>query len=323
MNLVGEENDPGDRWSDLDDTLADGPAPASVPAEAKPWLASQRFVHGLLRALHTADAQDREGRVRRILGSLGERSAQPVPELDSIGAEDAGEPRRPVRDWLLFAAAAAVLAAIALWSWLPSELPTVEAAVQRAADALGGDVDRTFRIEVEAQTPRGARRNSLTLTSRPGMRFLLEGKVRFGMNELGFRSGCDGEVIWFRAANGSVRIAEPLAKADRLVALLGDVMDVGYLDVQALIAKLPATFPLHTVERRVDPATGKELVRVATEPAAAAARLRSAWLEYDEATGVVERLEVVGDGRDGVTRRITFVHTGTVPAGEVDYRRPW
>lgn len=310
-------------WTELDDTLADGPAPGSVPSEAKRWLASQRFMHGLLRALHTADAQDREGRVRRLLASLGDRSAMPS-DLEAVGADGPPEPRRPLREWFLFAAAAVLLSAIALWSWLPAELPTVEAAVQRAAAALGGNVDRAFTLVVEVDNARGqVRTHEFTFTSRPGMRCVGEGKLQFGAREIAIRFGCDGELIWFRAPNGTMQGSEPLAKADKLLATMGGVLDVGYLDVQALIAKLPANFPLHTVERRVDPRTGRRLVRIATEPGAAAARLRSAWLEYDEATGIVEQLEIVAEGRNGTTRRVTFTHRGTVPAGDVDYRRPW
>ena len=75
-------------WRELDDTLADGPSPAEVPDEAKVWLGRQRFVHGLLRALHTADAAAREGRIAAI--------------LDRIDRDRTEAPRR----WWLVAAAA-------------------------------------------------------------------------------------------------------------------------------------------------------------------------------------------------------------------------
>jgi len=40
------EGDPADRFGEVDDTLQDD-AVAQVPAEARGWVAEQRFVHGL------------------------------------------------------------------------------------------------------------------------------------------------------------------------------------------------------------------------------------------------------------------------------------
>ena len=60
-----------DAWRDFDDTLADGAEPANdveVPTESKSWLADQRFLHGLLRAMNTQDAAAREARIDAILG---------------------------------------------------------------------------------------------------------------------------------------------------------------------------------------------------------------------------------------------------------------
>src|SRR5262249_5329712 len=67
--------EPWEVWSELDDTLADGSvdAPAEVPpvhAEARAWLANQRFVHGLLRAMQQSDAEAREARVAAILAAV-------------------------------------------------------------------------------------------------------------------------------------------------------------------------------------------------------------------------------------------------------------
>ncbi|MGB3966319.1 MAG: hypothetical protein WBO45_06280, partial [Planctomycetota bacterium] len=100
-------------WRDLDDTLADGPAPAEVPAAAKAWLADQRFVHGLLRAMHSQDVAAREGRIAAILA-----------RTDTAAAE-------PRHRWLTVLVAACVLACLGVFWALPASLPTADAAVQR------------------------------------------------------------------------------------------------------------------------------------------------------------------------------------------------
>ena len=62
-----EPLDPDDRFGAADDTLADDDQVVQVPPQARPWLAQQRFVHGMLRALHTADANAREARVQAVM----------------------------------------------------------------------------------------------------------------------------------------------------------------------------------------------------------------------------------------------------------------
>jgi hypothetical protein len=299
-------------WRDLDDTLADGPSPASVPPGAKHWLAEQRLVHGLLRALHTADAPAREGRIAAI--------------LERIDADTAAVPLRRWR-WALTAVAAALLAALGVWVALPARLPTAQAAVARVVAELARDVDRRFRLEAVATDAQGqvVMQHEFALVTRPGNRFRIDGKLAFGTFQLGeFRLGCDGEQLWLLPANAMFRRTVPLAERERLLHGLGDVLDLGYLDVHDLVQKLPGDFDLRVVGRERG-ADGRARLRIegVRRSAATRARLRSVNLVCDEATGMVTHVDAEADLPRGNARSLRLDYLGEEPPGLVDYRRPW
>jgi len=304
-----------DAWRELDDTLADGPAPVEVPAEAKPWLADQRFVHGLLRAMHSPDVAAREGRVAAILAAIDR-------ERVLVG---------PRRHWLAVAAAALLLACLGVWMALPAATPTAVAAVERAAAELGRDVVRRYSLEIrnDGDNARPAARHEFELFTRPGSRFLLRGKFGFGAMQFGeVQLGGDGQETWFTAGNGMIRNAVPMAERERLLQQFGQALDVGYLDVHDLVKRLPGDCELQVVGREID-ADGRAVLRIeARGRRAARARVQQAWLLCDEETGMVKRLEIEGDPRPQGPRgmghgRMTLEYRGEVPNDEVDFRRPW
>jgi hypothetical protein len=303
-----------DGFPDLDDTLADGPAPADVPDEARDWLAEQRTMHGLLRALHTADAASREDRVASILASI-----------------DADSSRGQRRHWFAVAAAALVLATVGVWLALPPSLPTAEAAIERAADEMGRQVDRRFhvRLTVPGRLRAERVRHDFDVVTRPGMRFLVEGRFAFaGVKVAKGRIGSDGETLWFSAADGRTRRSGPLADRERLLQGLGPLLevglDVGYLDVHALVARLPGDFRLRTVGRTTDQNGNPQLrIEAKRRLRRGLLKVRSLELLVDEASGLVTSLEadllVVGTGR----RHLVVEYLGTAEPGSVDYSRPW
>lgn len=295
--------DPADEnWRDLDDTLADGPAPAAVPDDARDWLADQRLMHGLLRALHTADAQAREARIAAIRARIDAHQA-------------AGAQR-----WWVVAAAALVLASLGFWLVLPARLPTAEAAMQRAVAELARDVDRRFHVDLRATTFTGKElRFELALVTRPGARFRIDGKFPFGALQL----GSDGSEMWVLSANGVFRRHGPLADRERLLQGFGEVLDVGYLDVDELVRRLPADFDLEVVGRE-PAASGPQLrIRATRRSADGQALLHEAWLLCDEASGMITHLEVDSDLGRGARRHLVLRYLGEEPPGLVDYRRPW
>jgi hypothetical protein len=296
-----------DSWRELDETLADDALAGEVSAEAKAWLADQRVMHGLLRALHGQDAAAREARVAAI--------------LERVDAPPAG-----LRRWLPLLAAAVVLACVALWAVLPARLPTAEAAVQRAVAELARDVARRFRVETAVVDAGGKQvmHHEVALVASPGSRFRLSGKFGFGPLQLGeVHVGCDGTEIWGVSANGVFRRAMPFAERERLLAAFGDTIDLGYLDVQQLVQKLPADFELKCVGRETD-AQGRSMLRIEASRARPDTRMqvRNAWLLCDEATCMVTRLEVEVAFPRG-TRRTSMEYLGEEPPGLVQFGRPW
>lgn len=301
-----------DAFRDLDDTLADGPSPADVPAEAKAWLASQRFVHGVLRAMHTADAAAREGRIERL--------------LQRVDRERAGGPRNR-REWAVVAAAAALLAAVVLWFSLPARLPTAEAAVDRIVGEMARDVDRRYRVDVRVLDARGETRvhHEFSLVARPGRKFRLDGKLPFGGRKAGeLRAGSDGVEMWMQSANGLFRQAAPIAERERFLAMFGDALDVGFFDVNDFVERLPGAYEVRVTGRSRDAGGRAVLELAAVLRDGEAPRRFTMRLRCDEATGMVLHLEAERWGPFGrASRRLEVDFLGEEPAGLVDYRRPW
>jgi hypothetical protein len=290
-------------WRELDDSLADGPAPASVPPEAKAWLANQRLLHGLLRALHTQDAPAREARIEAILARID------------------AEPRRdPWRRWVAVAAAALLLACLGTWFVLPARLPTADAAVQRVVSELARDVARRFRVVGSPGDSSGFQiRNEFALVSRPGGRFRVDG--RLGPLPFEIHVGSDGQEIWLVGWDGKVRAA-PVAERDRLLQTMGNMLDLGYLDVHELVKRLPADCHLEVIGRETD-AAGRDLLRIEGKRKAdlGQAAVRRVSLLSDEATGMVTRIEADLDMPYG-RRHLTIEYLGEEPAGLVEFGRP-
>jgi hypothetical protein len=288
-------------FDDLDDSAAAGPARGPLPGDAVEWLAGQRFVHGLLRAMHQADAEAHETRVQTILQRLPSHADG--------------------RRWWLVAAAAAALC-VAAWMLLPGRLPEAEATVLRAAELLRMDVDRRFLLTTNGVDAAGRERKlEFELTARPRM-FRVEGILSMGPLHVDSRFGCDGETIWLQAGD-FVRRSLPRADAARLLAGLGDVLDLGYLDVQALVERLPQNFALRTVGRERDQ-DGRPQLRIEAhgEPRRPDVRLRQASLWCDEATGMVTRIELEAESARG-RGRLTFRYAGDATVAAGFYQRPW
>lgn len=300
-------------WQLADDTLDDTSC-EQVPAGSQQWLAGQRFVHGLLRAMHTADSSAREVRVQNL--------------LHSIDAERSISVHQGRRHWGLVAAAALLLAAVAAFFALPDRLPTAQAAVQRAVEQLARDVDLRFLLVLTGEDVSGQEklRHEFDLVTRPGLRFLVDGKLSFGPVQLGeFQIGSDGEEFWMKSANGMLRRASPIAEHERLMQGLGDLVDVGYLDVHALVRQLPEDFELEVVGHETG-AQGQRLLRIEAKRERRGRRggiLHDAWLLCDEVTGMVTHLQVQAQMARGFRRGLTFDLVGEVPPGTIDYRKPW
>lgn len=319
MNVPDESSGRGrelvpDAWRDLDDTLTDAQSaaevPGEVPAEAKAWLADQRTMHGLLRALHTGDAAARESRIEALLERIHAHS-QPTG-----------------RRWGLVALAAALLACVGLWLSLPASLPTAEAAMQRVVRELDRDVARRFRLQLETTDAKvkGPLRQDFALVTRPGGRFRIDGKLSFGaLPFVEFRLGCDGVETWVIGGNGLFRRAVPLAERDRLQQTLGEALDLGYLDVHDLVQRLPQDCELRVVGREQD-AAGRSVLRIeaSRKLPLAKARLGKSELLVDEATGMIVRLAAEVDfARAGIHRSVLLEYLGEEPTGLVDFGRPW
>ncbi|HEU4420265.1 MAG TPA: hypothetical protein VFT55_15115, partial [Planctomycetota bacterium] len=266
--------------------------------EAKGWIAEQRLMHGLLRAMHTADAPAREGRIATLLERI-DREARLTPR----------------RQWVRVLAAALVLACVGVWFVLPASLPTANAAVERAVKELARDVNRRFRLEVLGAGNTGA---EFLLVTHPGNRFRVDGKIAFGKAMIEVRLGCDGQEVWWLSTNIPLRDAFPFAERERQrMPVLHGALDLGYLDVHNLLQKLTEEFDVSVVDRVKD-AKGESRLRLAAQRRGASGRPRSLRLQCDEETGMVTRIEI-----DDATGTLRFEYLGEEPAPFVNYQRPW
>src|SRR5690606_30240617 len=298
-----------------DDTLADGPSPVEVPAESRQWLVEQRTMHGLLRALNTADATARESRIESVLASM-----------DAHGA------RAQRRHWFAVAAAALVMATLGIWLASPPSLPTAEAAMARAVNQLALNVDRKFHVKLSTAGRMRPEKvfNEFDLTVQPGMRFLIDGRFAFaGMRGIEGRIGCDGETFWIEPKHGRNRRSGRLADREQLLEGLGDIFDrdifdVGYLDLHALVGQLPGEFHLRVVARSEDELGNQQLhIEARRRTLRGAFRLRSAELIVDELTGMVTHLDAHVRAASGSMRHVLIDYLGQPLQGAVDYSRPW
>ncbi len=296
------ESEPELRFGKHDDTLDESVEPQPT-AEARPWLARQRFAHGLLRALHSADASAREARVQAVMARV--------------------RPTRAVFARPVFAVAAVVLASAAIWWAWPraGSLPHAEALVERALASLGDPIDRAFTLEITIE--RGGREvhRELDLVLRPGGMFLVEGLGPFGR----FRVGCDGTSFWFDAG-GLVRHEVPLAEATRFADRMGDVLDLGYLDLDELVRRLPQQTILRSTRREAGAIRVEASGRVATPQV----DLEGVHLLVDEATGMIRSLDATAirrgpKGADDARphAKIAYRYAGERELGADGYRRPW
>ena len=266
-------------------------------------------MHGLLRAVHTADASARESRVAAVLARI-----------------ESHDVRAHRRHWFVVAAAALILATLGIWFASPPSLPTAEAAMARVADQLALNVDRKFHVKWSTAGRLRPEKvfHEFDLTVRPGMRFLIEGRFAFAGLRVGTgRIGCDGETVWIEPRIGRQR-SGPLADRERLLEGLGDILDVGYLDLHALVEKMPGNFTLRVVDRSAD-SQGRQLlhIKAVRRTLRGSFRLRSAELIVDELTGIVTHLDAQFRLPTGGMRHVLIDYLGQPAEGEVDYSRPW
>jgi hypothetical protein len=287
---VNDDRDLPEEWSEHDETLADQTVEGLPPEAARRWLLEQRFVHGLLRAMNT-DAGTREARVDAILDGIAVRRRVPA---------------------LLSMAAALLLLAV---GWVVfgrgQELPKAEACVSRAIEHLQKPLDRRFHGSVRGKLP-FRDHFDFTLTARSGMRFLIDGDLA--------KIGCDGTTLWLLPAlpPGMKPFHVPLAQRETLLARLGDVLDLGYLDVEALLQRLSKTFELKVEGREAGAnGLGTQVRMLATPlPGQQGERIESMSILFDEADGMVTRLEIHARPHAGalVTTVLEYVGTVELPA---------
>lgn len=314
-------------WSMREDKVDDSSLPHAADGLDARDLAGQLFVHGVLIAAHPRRTVFNDDAVASIMAAV------------------AAPPRRKNRHgWVHVAAAALLLCAFA-WPFLFVEnLPEARASVLRGAQLLGEDVDRRFAVEAIAVSEHGVGQNhqQFQLTARPGKRFLVEGSLELGpIRFAAMRFGCDGRQVWFHSfgeqgsfgEKGSlgekgdlpeVRRAGPLDEAPSLLRGIGNVLDLGLLDVHSFVRELSDQFELET-KARVTDSGGQRLLHVVAKggPVRTGFRLHQADLWCCERTGCIVRLEVRADDGFGRVQQLNFVDQGPMPVDASIYERPW
>ncbi len=345
----------------FDETIEDGSLDRLPEGELRNEVMRQRFVHGLLRSMHSMDAEGREVRVQNILDALP-AEGELGPAEGELGPAE-GEVAIPkLRPWLVLAASVTILAGVA-WFVFPTkraDLPRAEALVARAADQLAEPVNRHFTIVRTDTKANGSEwsKVSMELIARPG-RFLIEGDSVFGA----YSVGLDDEHIWYTPAIRTMwndrksiaiedgELAMPKIKvgkdappwkqrrqrhrergarrANKAFDELKPILDIGYVNLDQLLAKLsmlPETCTLKSTGREVLEIEGelRTLVRIEASGWAKEGKtyLDTATLWVDEVSGMITRAEVlVKKGRGQFV--VEFAYHGTVPIEEGRYKRPW
>lgn len=297
MNAPDTNPEPTDPFACLDDTLDEIPERDPRTTAEKRWLMEQRFVHGLLRAMHTADAEARQARVDGILQRLPARGTLLL--------------------WRRLAAAAAVLVTgLGLWFFLreaTAPFPRAEAIVAKAVAHLGEPVDRRYDLSISVRN----NTRHFELTARPGSRFLIEGESPFGR----IKAGCDGAELWLKPERGPMLPTFPLAAALASRFQVAGVLDIGYFDLPSLVAALPRDCELRAMRRE----GGLVRVEATRLPARAESRVREAFLLVEEATGLVRKIEIHAGGTDkdgSAVRSVVFEYVGIVTMRDEDFRVP-
>lgn len=301
--------------------LFDGDGPSPQEPAAANWRAEQQFVDALLRARRTPLATQEQS-IASILSRLDQ------PKTTSLSwSRPQNRQHKP-----LLVLAASLLVGLLLWPAMFSEpLPEAHASIARGAELLGDSVDRRFSVELSTRSKNGSESSQdLALTMRPGKRFLLSGPLELGpITFASMQFGCDGKEFWFHApdTDGSfaeIRRSGPLEEAPSVLRGIGNVLDMGLLDMRAFVSRLPEAFQLRTVKRTTD-ARGRVLVHIEATggPARPGFHLQRAEVVCDEVTGAIVELGVVADDGLGSSHRLHFVDEGPQPVYESVYSKPW
>jgi len=290
-----------DRPLEDDETLSDDLVDLPTDPRRRAELLDQRFVHGLLRANHTADAAHRESRVAAVLDRLDERAAT-------------------AKFWLT---AAIVLVSVfgGVWFSWPAAPPRAEAMVQRALEGLNKPVNRRYGVEVTLRRHgRVVEEREYTLTTRGPRRFLLEGPSLLGPVE----TGCDGEEVWARPSLSWLRWSKPWQPGRPLGTFSSPgQLDTDDVDLSALLGRIGRRSQSMTVDRiELD---GESAVRITARDVTMkrGRRFSSVVMEVGEASGEMLRLEITRMSGGKTQRRIVFEYRGVAEVSEDVYRRPW
>lgn len=297
-------------WSSEDDWNEE--ALRAAPDDPSGWLAEQCFVHGVLRAAHQHTEAANAARISSIMAAID-------------------RPAASRHRWTKVAAAALVLCALAWPVLFVEHLPEARASVLRGARLLD-DGDRRFSVEAIGVSDHGIGQNHqvFQLTARPGNRFVVIGSLDLGpIRFAAMRFGCDGQEVWFHSFGDSGELAEvkragPLEEAPSLLRGIGNVLDLGLLDVHRFVTEMPREFHLKTCGRIVDE-DGQKLLHIEATggPKRPGFHLQRADLNCCEQTGCIVRLEVQADDGLGRTQRLNFVDQGALAVDGSIYKRPW
>jgi hypothetical protein len=194
--------------------------------------------------------------------------------------------------------------------------------LQRVTDALARPLDRTFALTERTFAKNGGmfREQSLTITMRAGMHFVVEGGTLRGPP--GTVVGCDGAVVW--VDDGRSFQSEPLVDGKPSMYATRGLMDPDYLDLHALAQRLLQTGVVRVVGRETD-LGGVVLVRleVLCEADRPLPRIRTVGVLCAEETGDVKHLEIHIEGHQGYRRVAAFDCLGVVEGDASRYARPW
>jgi hypothetical protein len=296
-------------WLD-DDEVKSPRSPDSVFEQSSEAVADSLLVHGLLADQGRRDDEQEVQRLRSVM--------ERIDSEDDAESVTLAEARRPSgrRRFAILTSALTIAAAVLVMFVVLGPQQNVSAAMaslEKVIEAAAKPFDRTYRVSVIEEYPRGKKPRNLsqeawereaeeqidgaTLFVRGANQFVLTVMLRSGIMRT---SGCDGEVSWAFRENGPVHVSADLSRFRGGVP--GRQQDLPFMNMHAHLSQLLSGYEVELTDE-VDAATDgtvlSQLVGVRQSRDVRGPKQIEIWFDADSGTVHTMVLDGLPRGRGG------------------------